>query len=159
MSLSGPFWDWRVDMADALPNPASSSTIRFEAAPDPDGTLIPIPSEAPQGKPIRHDATITITPRQANGYYVEIYNGPPDPPPEISDVINDILNEAAMEAIEKALLAGAESFALKFLGKVVDVAGLLADVLTTSPLLNEYYARGTMDDGTQVTYVVLTPKE
>lgn len=30
-------------MTDTLPNPASSETTRFEAAPDPDGTLFPIP--------------------------------------------------------------------------------------------------------------------
>src|SRR6476659_334241 len=107
-----------------LPNPASDTTTRFEAAPDPDGTLIPIPSEAPPGKPIRDDNTITVTPRQANGYYVAIYNGPPDPPSKIGDVINDIFTEAAMTAIEEALFTGAESFALKFLGKVTDVTGV-----------------------------------
>jgi hypothetical protein len=60
-----------------LPNPASDNTTRFEAAPDPDGSLIPIPSEAPTGSPIGDDAKITVSTRQQNGYYVEIYNGPP----------------------------------------------------------------------------------
>lgn len=146
-------------MADTLPNPASDSTTRFEAAPDPDGTLIPVPAEAPPGKAIRDDARVIVSPRRANGYYVEIYNGPPDPGSALHELVEDFLSEAAMEAIEIALLTGAESFALKFLGKVVGVAGVLADVLTTSPLLSEYYARGSMDDGTQVTYAVLTPRE
>jgi hypothetical protein len=137
-----------------LPNPASNNTTRFEAAPDPDGTLIPIPSEAPQGSPIRDDARITVSPRQQNGYYVEIYNGPPDPPPEVSDLIEDVLSDAGKEAIEHTLLAGAPAL-LEF---AVSTAGVLASVLTTSPLLAENFYRGTMDDGTQVTYAVLTPK-
>lgn len=144
-------------MADTLPNPANAATTRFESAPD--GTLMPIPAEAPQGKPIRDDAAITVSPLQANGYYVEIYNGPPNPPSEIGDVLSDVLSEAAMEAIERALVTGAESVALTFLEKTLSVAGILADVLTTSPLLSEQYFRGVMEDGTAVTYVVLTPKE
>ena len=38
---------------DTLPDPTTDATDRFEAAPDPDGTLIPIPKEAPAGQPIR----------------------------------------------------------------------------------------------------------
>ncbi|MGX1541179.1 hypothetical protein [Streptomyces adustus] len=140
-------------MADTLPNPASDNTTRFESAPDPDGTLIPIPSEAPQGKAIQDDARITVTARQANGYYVEIYNGPPDPPSEVNEFINDVLTEAGQKAIEDALLDGAPAI----LGFLASAAGVLASVLTTSPLLNEQFFRGAMDDGTQVTYVVLTP--
>ncbi|KRE25565.1 hypothetical protein ASG82_18670 [Mycobacterium sp. Soil538] len=144
-------------MADTLPNPASGDTTRFEVAPD--GILIPVPAEAPAGKPIRDDARITVSPLRASGYYVEVYNGPPDPPSEIGDVLGDVLSEGATEAIERAFVTGAESFALAFLEKTLFVAGILADILTTSPLLSEQYFRGTMDDGTQVTYVVLTPKE
>lgn len=144
-------------MAETLPNPAGGDVTRFEVAPD--GILIPVPAEAPAGKPIRDDARITVSPLRESGYYVEVYNGPPDPPSEIGDVLDDVLTEAAMEAIERAFLDSAESFALAFLEKTLFVAGILADVLTTSPLLSEQYFRGTMDDGTQVTYVVLTPKE
>jgi hypothetical protein len=144
-------------MTETLPNPASDDTTRFEAAPD--GNLIPIPAEAPEGKPIRDDAQITVSPLQASGYYVEIYNGPPNPPSEIGAVVADFLREATMEAIERAFVTGAETFALKFLEKSLFVAGVLADVFTTSPLLDEQFFRGTMDDGTQVTYAVLTPKE
>jgi hypothetical protein len=138
----------------SLPNPASDNTTRFESAPDPDGTLIPIPSEAPKGSPIRDDAQITVSARQKNGYYVNIYNGPPNPPSEVDDIINEVLTEAGMKAIEKALLVGAPGV-LEF---AVGAAGVLASVLTTSPLLKENFYRGTMDDGTQVTYAVLTPK-
>lgn len=37
-------------------------------APDPDGTLIPIPMEVPQGSPIRDDASFTMNARTDNGY-------------------------------------------------------------------------------------------
>ncbi|MEV1069717.1 hypothetical protein [Streptomyces sp. NPDC050263] len=141
-------------MGGTLPNPASDDTTRFEAAPDPDGTLIPIPSEAPQGKAIRDDARITVSARQANGYYVSIYNGPPDPPSEVEDFIGDVLSEVGMKEIEDALFVGAPAV-LSFL---TSVAGVLASVLTTSPLLNEQLFRGAMADDTNVTYVVLTPK-
>ena len=144
-------------MADTLPNPADPDTTRFESAPD--GTLIPIPSEAPPGKPILDEARITVSPLRATGYYVEIYNGPPDPPSEVDAILDDFLSEAAMEAVEKALVTGAETVALKFLEGTLFIAGVLADVFTTSPLLNEQFYRGTMDDGTQVTYAILTPTE
>lgn len=142
-------------MADTLPNPASDNTTRFEAAPDLDSTLIPIPSEAPQYQAIRGDATVTVSPRGDNGYYVTIYNGPPDPPSEINDFLLEILTDVGMEKIENTLLQGTGEL-LSFIG---GVAGVLASVLTTSPILNEYYARGSMDDGTAVTYAVLTPKQ
>ena len=142
-------------MSDTLPNPASDATTIFEAAPDPDGTLIPIPSEAPQGKAIRNEARITVSPRRDNGYYVSIYNGPTEPASEVDDFILDILSDVGMEKIEDLLLQGTGEF-LSFLGAV---AGVVASVLTTSPILNEYYARGVMDDGIPVTYVVLTPKD
>jgi hypothetical protein len=142
-------------MADTLPNPAAGSTNRFEAAPDPDGTLIPIPSEAPRSSMIRDDARIAVSPRLQNGYYVSIYNGPPNPPSEVDDFILDILGDVGIEKIENVLLQGTGEL-LSFLGAV---AGVVATVLTTSPILNEYFARGTMEDGTPVTYVVLTPKK
>ncbi|WP_261719856.1 hypothetical protein [Streptomyces sp. FZ201] len=141
-------------MTDTLPNPASDNTTRFEAAPENDGTLIPIPSEAPQGKAIRDDAQITVSARQGNGYYVTIYNGPPDRPSEVDDVISELLTEAGMKEIEDALGFGAAPAILRY---VSSAAGVLASVLTTSPLLNEQLFRGAMDDGTAVTYMVLTP--
>jgi hypothetical protein len=151
-SLSTPR---RIDVTQQnLPNPASDDATRFEAAPDADGTLIPIPSEAPKGSPIRDDAKIIVSARQPNGYYVEIYNGPPDPPSEVNDRIEEVLTEAGMKAIERTLLAG-DPAVLEF---ALGAAGVLASVLTTSPLLKENFYQGTMSDGTQVTYAVLTPR-
>ena len=141
-------------MSDTLPNPASSNTTRFESAPDPDGTLIPIPSAAPPGRPIRDDATVTVNPRGPNGYYVSIYNGPANPPDETTSAIADLTTDAAWEVIQHAVLAGAP-VALEF---GLSIVGVLASVFTTSPVLTEYVYRGTMDDGTAVTYVVMTPK-
>lgn len=145
----------RNDIVDTLPNPATDETTRFESAPDPDGTLIPIPTEAPRGSPIREDANITVSPRRDSGYYVAIYNGPPNPPSEIVERITETLTDAGLEVIEEAVLEGAPA-ALTF---GLSVVGILASVFTTSPLLAEQYLRGTMDDGTQVTYAVLTPKQ
>ncbi|MFD4715224.1 hypothetical protein ACFWN5_36930 [Streptomyces sp. NPDC058430] len=142
--------DWKV--MDTLPNPASDNTTRFESAPD--GTLIPVPSEAPQGKPVRDDAQITVSARQERGYYVAIYNGTPDSPSEVNGFIDELFTEVGMKEIEDALIHGAP----EIVGFLAAAAGLLASVLTTSPLLNEQFFRGTMEDGTQVTYAVLTPK-
>lgn len=140
---------------DILPNPAGDDTTRFEAAPDPDGTLIPIPMEAPQGSPIRDDAAITVNARTDNGYYVSIYNGPATADPDVAGRVAELLTDAGKEAIEEAILKGAPAV-LKF---GVAGLGLLASIFTTSPLLAEQYFRGTMEDGTAVTYVVLTPKQ
>lgn len=138
-----------------LPNPASSETTRFEAAPDPDGTLIPIPTAA-GGKPIRDDAQITVSPRGQNGYYVSIYNGAPNPPStEVKDFLDEVLSEAHQQALEMALLESAPAV-LEF---SLAAAGVLASVLTTSPILAEDCYRGTMEDGVNVTYVVLTPHQ
>ncbi|MFI6154330.1 hypothetical protein ACIBCA_16795 [Kitasatospora sp. NPDC051170] len=111
--------------------------------------------EAPQGKPIRDDAQVTVGARRDSGYYVTIYNGPPDKPSGVDDALNDLSSEAIMKEIEKAVEFEAAPAALRFASSV---AGVLASVLTTSPLLNEQAFRGTMDDGTSVTYMVLTPK-
>ena len=84
---------------------ARDATDRFEAAPDPDGTLIPIPKEAPAGTPIRDDAKITVSAKQANGYYVAIYNGPPDSSQDLTDFLGELLTEASLATIE-TLFAG-----------------------------------------------------
>ncbi len=58
-------------------------------------------------------------------------------------------------SIEDARFVGAPAV-LEFLASA---AGVLASVLATSPLLNEQFFRGVMDDGTAVTHVVLTPED
>ncbi len=140
---------------NTLPNPAGDDTTRFESAPDPDVTLIPIPMEAPQGSPIREDASVTVNARTSNGYYVSIYNGAATTDPDVAGRVAELLSDAGKEAIEKAILEGAPTV-LEF---AVAGLGVLASILTTSPLLEEQYFRGTMEDGTPVTYVVLTPKQ
>jgi hypothetical protein len=97
---------------------------------------------------------ITVSARQQNGYYVEIYNGPANPPPEIIDQINEVLTEVGKREIEVAIMAGAPAL-LEF---ALGAAAVAAAVFTAKPLLMENIYRGTMDDGTQVTYAVLTPK-
>lgn len=139
---------------DTLPDPSTDSTDRFEAAPDPDGTLIPIPKEAPAGNPIRDDARITVGARQANGYYVAIYNGPPDSSPDLTDFLAELLTEASIARIETLFAETAASGVIAFLALPV---GVLISLLTSTPTLNEQFIRAKLDDGTQVTYAVLTP--
>jgi hypothetical protein len=139
---------------DTLPDPASDTTDRFEAAPDPDGTLIPIPREAPAGNPIRDDAQITVSARQASGYYVTIYNGPPDSSPDLTEFLADLLTEASIARLEQMFAETAAGGVIAFLALPV---GVLISLLTSTPTLNEQYIRAKLDDGTQVTYAVLSP--
>lgn len=139
---------------DTLPDPNTDTTDRFEAAPDPDGTLIPIPQEAPAGNPIRDDAQVTVSARQANGYYVTIYNGPPDSSPDLTDFLAELLTEASIARLEQMFAETAAGGLIAFLALPV---GVLISLLTSTPTLNEQYIRAKLDDGTQVTYAVLSP--
>jgi hypothetical protein len=141
---------------DTLPDPTTDATDRFEAAPDPDGTLIPIPKEAPAGTPIRDDAKITVSAKQANGYYVAIYNGPPDSSQDLTDFLGELLTEASLTTIETLFADTAAGGVLSFLGGPV---GALISVFTSTPTLNEQFVRANLDDGTQVTYAVLSPAQ
>jgi len=139
---------------DTLPDPATDATDRFEAAPDPDGTLIPIPEEAPAGNPIRDDAQITVSPRQASGYYVTIYNGPPESSPDLTDFLAELLTEASIARLETLFAETAAGGIIAFIAAPV---GVLISLLTSKPTLNEQYIRAQLGDGTQVTYAVLSP--
>jgi hypothetical protein len=141
-------------LTDTLPDPATDTTDRFEAAPDPDGTLIPIPNEAPAGQPIRDDAAITVSPRQASGYYVTIYNGPPESSQDLTDFIAELLTEASLARLETLFAETAAGGVIKFIAAPV---GVLISLLTSKPTLNEQYIRTKLEDGTQVTYAVLSP--
>lgn len=141
-------------LQDTLPDPQTDATDRFEAAPDPDGTLIPIPKEAPAGSPIRDDATISVSPRQGSGYYVSIYNGPPESSGELSDFVGELLTEASLARLETLFAETAAGGVIRFLAAPV---GVLISVFTSTPTLNEQYIRTKLDDGTQVTYAVLSP--
>ena len=128
----------------------------FESAPD--GTLIPVPSEAPAGNPIRDDAQVTVSERRASGYYIAIYNGPPESEGHTGEVITEVLTEASLTKLEhllgEAVGAAAES-AIRFAGLVVGVAVSLLD---PSPILKESLFQASLEDGTPVTYVVLDPQ-
>ena len=138
-------------MAETLPNPASGDTTRFEVAPD--GTL---------GSRSRGGAGGQAHPRRCadHGEF----------PLRASRLLRRDLQRTARSTErdrrrprgraqrrchggDRASLRQRrrELLRLAFLEKTLFVAGILADVLTTSPLLTEQYFRGTMDDGTQVT--------
>jgi len=139
---------------DTLPDPTTDAADRFEAAPDPDGTLIPIPKEAPAGSPIRDDAQVTVSARQATGYYVTIYNGPQESSPDLVDFLADLITEASIERLALIFAETAAGGVIAFLALPVGVAIAL---LSSTPTMNEQYIRAKMDDGTQVTYAVLSP--
>ncbi|WP_037851501.1 hypothetical protein [Streptomyces sp. NRRL S-340] len=141
-------------MQDTLPDPQTDATDRFEAAPDPDGTLIAIPKEAPAGNPIRDDATISVSPRQNSGYYVTVYNGPPESSGDLKDFVGELLTEASLARLETLFARTAAGGVIKFLSAPV---GVLISLLTSKPTMNEQYIRTRLDDGTQVTYAVLSP--
>jgi hypothetical protein len=141
---------------DTLPDPATDATDRFEAAPDPDGTLIPIPQEAPAGNAIRDDAQISVSARQASGYYVTIYNGPPDSSHDLTDFFAELVTEASIARLETLFAESAAGGIIAFLAAPV---GVIISLLTSTPTMNEQYIRAQLDDGTQVTYAVLTPSQ
>ncbi|NUL02539.1 hypothetical protein HRW07_04615 [Streptomyces lunaelactis] len=141
-------------LQDTLPNPTTDATDRIEAAPDPDGTLIPIPKEAPAGSPIRDDAKVTVSPRQASGYYVAIYNGPPETSEELTEFPAHLVTEASLARLEIMFAETAAGGVIAFLALPV---GVLITVLASKPIMNEQYIRTRLVDGTQVTYAVLSP--
>ena len=142
---------------DPFPAAATPDFSRFEAAPD--GVLIPVPDEAPQGNPIHDDATVTVNPLTATGYYVVIYNGPPERQSEFGEHLAELLQETAISQLEHMLAhqvaSSAAKAAIKFGGLFVSVA---ISVFTPSPVLKESRFRGYLDDGTAVAYVVLDPQ-
>ena len=141
---------------DTLPDSATDTTDRYEAAPDPDGTLIPVPQEAPAGNPIRDDAKVTVSAKQNNGYYVAIYNGPPDNSQNLDDFLADLLTESSLATLEQLFAGTVGGAVIKF---VAGPVGVLISLLSSTPTLNEQYIRSKLDDGTQVTYAVLSPAQ
>jgi len=128
---------------------------RFESAPD--GTLIPIPSEAPAGHPILDAATVTVSPKRDSGYYVAIDNVPDDS--HVGELVGELLTEVSLTKLEHLLIEGGVEIApkvLKFGGLLI---GVLISVLTPSPIARETFLRSQLDDGTNVTYMVLDKEE
>ena len=150
--------DRRSEPASQDPLPAHPDDMfsHFESAPD--GTLIPVPDEAPGGNRIRDDATVTVNPRTSAGYYVTIFNASPESAGgEFSHILTKLLTEAAIARLEHMLAEAAvrsATTAIKFGGLFVSVA---ISVLTPSPILRESRFRGYLPDETPISYVVLDP--
>lgn len=141
--------------ADSVPTSDSDYTW-FESAPD--GVLIPVPSEAPAGNAIRPDAKITVSPLQSSGYYVAIYNAPPEEGSHADDLLKEIITEASITRLEHLLgdaAATQGSKLLKFGGLFISVA---ISVFTSSPVLKESLMLSRLNDGTAITYAVLDPQ-
>ncbi|AGB25428.1 hypothetical protein Mycsm_05227 [Mycobacterium sp. JS623] len=90
---------------------------RFESAPD--GTLIPIPSEAPAGHKILDSATVTVSPKRDSGYYVAIDNVPDDS--HVGELVGELLTEVSLTKLEHLLIEGGAEIA----PKVLKFGGLL----------------------------------
>jgi hypothetical protein len=150
--------DRRMEPASqtSLPSAPSGDFSRFEAAPD--GTLIPVPDEGPQGNPIRGDAEVTVNAKTSSGYYAVIFNGPPESRGEFEHVLTEITTEAAITQLEHMLAHAAGEGAktiIKFGGLFVSV---VISVFTPSPILKESRFRGYLPDQTPIAYVVLDPQ-
>jgi hypothetical protein len=137
------------------------NVTRFEAAPD--GTLIPIPDELPQGHQVRSDALVTINPRGNQPfYYVVIYNGPTDTVAllekgkfHIEEVTVEMV-VAKFEHIMAEAVFRQSPKAVKFAGLIISV---IVSALTASPILAETRFRGYTEDSTPIEYVMLEPQD
>lgn len=133
---------------DAVPSAGTTDYSRYESAPD--GLLIPIPSEVPEGNPIRDDAQITVGPRQSSGYYVAIYNGPPDAEGHNAELLAELLTEASITQLEHMLAEAAVQAATKVVIKFAGLAvGVIISLLTPSPILRETFVGTKLEDGTR----------
>jgi hypothetical protein len=94
----------------------------------PDGRLIPVPDQYPPGILIRDDAQITVS-ASGSGFYVAIFNGPPESAGELSHLIGEVLTEAAITRLEHIL---AESAATGAKG-LIKFGGLFVILYRSSP--------------------------
>lgn len=145
---------------DRFPSSPNDAVSRFEAAPD--GLLIAVPDEAPEGHPIRADAQVSVSPRTAAGYYVAVFNGAADADvggETAGEFVAHVWIEENIILLEKVLAAafreGAHG-AIKFGGLVL---GVVLSLFSSSPILTEYRFRGYLDDGTPVVYLIMQPEE
>jgi hypothetical protein len=137
------------------PVEAGGEPIRFESAPD--GTLVAVPNEYPPGVPVREDAQVAVS-ALGQGFYVAIYNGPPDAVGDPAGLLLDLSSEVAQTKLERMLAEAAMSGArgvIKFAGLAV---GVLISIFTSSPILKETRFRGFLPDGRPIAYVVLSPQ-
>lgn len=122
----------------------------------PDGVQIPVPSGGIGGAYTEHGTEIWIHPEAPvrisahNGGYYIVVNSAPPANGEASDLFEDLTVESLEYLIERALAHGAP--AVFKMG--LSVAGLLADVLTTTRLTREIFIRGEYQ-GIPVQYCLL----
>ncbi len=125
----------------------------------PDGTDIPVPSGGVglgDGSTliVRPDAQVQVSPKSDNGWYVVI-NTAEESNNEAADLFKEFTVEGAIHTLEKLAteaLAGAAEVAIKIGGAVV---GVLVSLFTSSNLTREIFIRGTLSDGTPITYCIL----
>jgi hypothetical protein len=144
---------------NALPVPGTRAVRRFEAAPD--GTLIPIPEEVPQGNRIREDAQVTASVQGGGAfYYVVIYNEEPSTlDPDTEHLIELLFEEPALNRLEHLLAEAVLKNAAKVVKFGVGLGITVAVALfTPSPILSERRFRGYTEELTPVDYVVLQRK-
>ena len=138
-----------------IPSCQTEDFFRFERVLD--GTLIPIPDEAPEGYPIRQDAQITVRAMPA-GYYVSICNGPTGAN-TLGHLAGELVTETAIAHLEH-MLAHAVRTGARGLVRFGELSVSVAiSVFTPSPILSEHHFRGYLEDGTSVSYVVLEPQQ
>jgi hypothetical protein len=148
---------------DPVPSSSDSDVTRFESAPD--GTLIPIPDEVPQGNPILEEAEVAVS-LQGNGtfFYVVIYNKKDEDESEVEaekrrERIAHVLTEAAIKRFEHFLAETVLKNAKGIVKFGVGIAiGVVVSVLTTSPILKERRFRGYTGNLTPIDYVILEPQ-
>lgn len=143
---------------DAVPSARTSKGPRFETAPD--GVLIPIPDELPEGNPVRADARVDVS-LQGGGtfYYVVIFNGGNDVL-KPDKLLADLVSEAAIKKFEKLL---AETV-FRHSPKIVSFAAGLSisvavSIFTSSPILTERRFRAYDENLMPIEYVLLQPRE
>jgi hypothetical protein len=139
--------------------PPADQVSRFETAPD--GTLIPIPSAAPVGHPIRDDAQITVAARTDVGYYVAINNFAADSDAwnTAKDFIVEVLTEASLEKLKSLLVEAAVGIAPTVIEYGTIILGVAISLLQSKPTQQEYFCKSQLDDGTGVTYIVVYPTD
>lgn len=121
-----------------------------------DGTSLPIPYGLigfydEYGRPleISETAEVSAVP-QGSGYYVAVNSAAPENS-EAQELFTNVSAESMTYLAERVLLQGATQ-AIR-LGQ--SVAGILADVLTTSKLTRQTFIKADFD-GVPVTYCILT---
>ena len=128
-------------------------STRFEAAPD--GELIPIPTGTIGSIALREDAQVQVHPKSANGYYVVINNCDPSNP-EAGHLFMEFMQEGSIATLEQLAAKAFSSVPHLAFRAAGLAASILASLFTTSRITQEVFIRGKLEDGTQITYCILT---